>query len=448
MGRLREKPADETSGDRHGRATPRGRSLGSTLRRCTSGRRPGSGSPSGGDGTGLGSGCRHRHVCRGSTTSCLAVDPNHGAQRAGTAARCGTGFIVVAHDDVSTSGCARTGTRTWAGTGSRPETGAAASGEHSGTSSSSAGHDDPTLAEEDVIAASPTLELRGLARHAFGAMGTEIEVLIVSDREEPELFQAAESEFERLESLFSRFRPDSELSSLNRAGRQPVSPELLELLQLALAGREATGGRFDPTVHDAIVAAGYDRTFEEIGQASPASPAAPCGGEVLLDTRRGLAELGPGVHLDLGGIAKGYSADRVSALLSEQCSCLVNAGGDLAVHGLLDSEPWPVAVARPDEPLTVLLAEGALATSGTENRTWLQAGRPRHHLIDPRTGEPAETDLLHVTAAGTTAVDAEIWAKALLLAGEREAAAEANARGISCVLVTRDGRTRLEGGLA
>jgi thiamine biosynthesis lipoprotein len=278
-------------------------------------------------------------------------------------------------------------------------------------------------------------------------MGTEIEVLMESDDEEPALFEAAEAEFERLESLFSRFRPESELSRLNESGRQPVSPELFEVLELALAGREATGGRFDPTVHDAIVAVGYDRTFEDIEGTSSPLPARPCGGEVILDAGRRVVELAPEVSLDLGGIAKGYSADRVCALLSGHGSCLVNAGGDLAIHGLLGDQPWPVAVALPNGSFTVTLASGALATSGTDSRAWLQAGRPRHHLIDPRTGEPSETDLVRVTAAGSTAVEAEIWAKALLLAGEREAAAEAAARGIPCVLATRDGRTRLEGGL-
>ena len=298
-----------------------------------------------------------------------------------------------------------------------------------------------------MIATTPTREGGGLTRHAFGAMGTEIEVLIASDDAEPVVFDVAEAEFERLESLFSRFRPESELSRVNESGRQPVSRELFELLELALTGRDATGGRFDPTVHDAIVAAGYDRTFEDIVDASSPPPARPCGGEVLLDATRRVVELAPQVRLDLGGIAKGYSADRVCALLSEHGSCLVNAGGDIAVHGLLGDQPWPVAVALPDGAFTVVLAAGALATSGTDGRAWLQSGLPRHHLIDPRTGEPAETDLVRVTAAGSTAVEAEIWAKALLLAGEREAAAEAEARGIPCVLVTRDGRTRLEGGI-
>src|SRR3990172_316337 len=92
---------------------------------------------------------------------------------------------------------------------------------------------------------------------------------------------AAEAEFERLEAVMSRFRPESELSSLNREGSLEASPDLLRVVELALEARERTGGRFDPTVHDAVLAAGYDRTFEELAEDAPSSPpATPCGGAV------------------------------------------------------------------------------------------------------------------------------------------------------------------------
>ena len=102
-----------------------------------------------------------------------------------------------------------------------------------------------------------------MLRHHFKAMGTEIELLLEADGDNSPLFQA-EDEFRRLESLLSRFQPDSELSRLNRAGELSVGPELLELAELAVAARERTAGRFDPTVHDAVCAAGYDRSFELI----------------------------------------------------------------------------------------------------------------------------------------------------------------------------------------
>ena len=101
-----------------------------------------------------------------------------------------------------------------------------------------------------------------MERHAFRAMGTEIELLGDGG------FELAEAEFHRLEAQLTRFRPESELSRLNRDGCIDASPDLLRVVELALDARERTDGRFDPTVHDALVAAGYDRTFAEVG--SPA----------------------------------------------------------------------------------------------------------------------------------------------------------------------------------
>ena len=92
-------------------------------------------------------------------------------------------------------------------------------------------------------------------------------------------------------------------------------------------------------------------------------------------------------------------------------------------------------------------ADGALATSGRDRRTWRRGGRELHHLIDPGTGEPAESDLLRATVVAGDAVEAEIWAKALFLAGSDDAALEADERRLPCLLVTAGGETRLAGGL-
>ena len=109
-----------------------------------------------------------------------------------------------------------------------------------------------------------------------------------------------------------RFRPDLELSRLNRAGTLRVGPELLELAGLATTARERTRGRFDPTVHDALRRAGYDHSFELV-EASPAPSAGTphrCGGRVAVDPSSGYVTLETGFRLDLGGIAKGWAADR------------------------------------------------------------------------------------------------------------------------------------------
>jgi thiamine biosynthesis lipoprotein len=275
-------------------------------------------------------------------------------------------------------------------------------------------------------------------RRVFKAMGTEIELLSRADDADPELADA-EAEFRRLERLLTRFDPDSELSRLNAAGLLDAGPELCEVVTLALEGRRETNGRFDPTVHDAVVTAGYDRTFDELPEDGPAPlTGSPCGGAVRVSGS--LIELGEGVRIDLGGIGKGFAAERAATILMAAGPCLVNAGGDIAARG-----SWTVGV---DDELTLELDGGGLATSGRDRRTWRRGGREIHHLIDPATGEPAASDLLRATVVHRDALQAEIWAKALFLAGSQAAAAEADERKLPCVLVTRDCETRLAGGLA
>jgi thiamine biosynthesis lipoprotein len=289
---------------------------------------------------------------------------------------------------------------------------------------------------------------RPLTRRTFDAMGCTVELIL--DGAAPhteEALTAAESEIHRLERMLSRFLPTSELSLLNATGALEAPPELVEVTQLALDARERTGGRFDPTVHDAVVAAGYDRSFEEIVPDGLAiSPGAACGGRVSVTGST--IEIEPGYRLDLGGIAKGYAADRVCALLGAVAPCVVNAGGDIAIHGTPEQGVWPVAVEVPGGPLTLGLGSGALATSGRDHRRWRRGGIELHHLVDPATGLPAVTSLLRVTAFAESAAGAEVAAKVLLLAGERAAQIEAEALGIPAVLVTADGRVVLVGGLA
>jgi FAD:protein FMN transferase len=275
----------------------------------------------------------------------------------------------------------------------------------------------------------------------FRAMGTDIELLLDAVGADAAL-DAAESEFHRLEAILTRFRPESELSRLNEEGSLEAGPELLEVVRLALEARGRTDGRFDPTVHDAVVAAGYDRSFEELSEDGTAViVGSVCGGSVRIDGSR--IELDPGVRLDLGGIGKGYAAARAAELLAQTGPALVNAGGDIAVQ----RGAWPVGVETSDGELTLELTGGGLATSGRDRRRWRRNGKELHHLIDPATGLPSPSDLLRATVVASDAVEAEVWAKALYIAGEEEAVREADMRGLPCVLVTADGRTRLAGGL-
>jgi len=277
-----------------------------------------------------------------------------------------------------------------------------------------------------------------MLRRTFHAMGTEVELLLdaVPGDEVERALEGAESEFGRLEAVMSRFASESELSTLNRLGRlEHASADLLDIVRLALAARETTGGLFDPTVHDALVAAGYDRSFEDVPASGSSTAHDPlsggaCGGRVRIDGSS--IELDPGTRLDLGGIGKGYAADRAAEILNAAGPCLVNAGGDIAVHG----GAWPIAVA---DGLTLELTRGGMATSGRDRRRWSRDGDERHHLIDPGTGRPAAGTPLRVTVVAESATAAEVEAKVAFLGGDID---------VPRVIVADDGSTVLAGGLA
>jgi FAD:protein FMN transferase len=289
-----------------------------------------------------------------------------------------------------------------------------------------------------------------MERHAFEAMGTTVECFVQADGKGQNALEAVEAEFERLEAILSRFRPSSELSRLNREGWIEAGTDLLRVTELALDARAWTKGRFDPSVHEAVVAAGYDRSFEQIALDGPQRRALPvaCGGGVAIDPKARSISLEHGVRLDLGGIGKGYAVDQACIILGAVGPCLVNAGGDLAVRGRPEAGVWPIGVETPDGTISLALENGALATSGRDRRHWRRGGSERHHLIDPSTGSPSESDLVRVSVGAATAVAAEVVAKALFLAGEEQAVREAADLALPAVLVTSDGRTVLAGALA
>lgn len=290
-----------------------------------------------------------------------------------------------------------------------------------------------------------------LRRHRFRAMGTDVDVLADADVARDVIgtaIERVEAVFAREEMRFSRFRPDSELSQVNArsGGWTRVSAGFATLVGFSLGAARRTGGRFDPTVLDAVVSAGYDRDLDEVlaGARVALRPARPCGRWVEVELDRDRLRLPEGVGLDLGGIAKGWTVDRAAeaAVRAGLPWALVNAGGDLRLAGEVPTAGIRVGVEDPYDPMQELmrlvLTEGALATSSTTRRAW---GPGLHHLIDPSTGAPAATGVIQATAWATTCAEAEVAATQALLEGEafldRSAA----------VLVTDDDRivTNLEG---
>lgn len=254
-------------------------------------------------------------------------------------------------------------------------------------------------------------------------MGSEAHVIVLGVAAE-RLAELAVRELEALEERWSRFRPDSELSRLNAGAGTPVqlSPVTFDAVQRAVEAWRDTFGYYDPTVLSALERVGYDRSFELLAHAGVrprTSVPEPCPGcvGIELDPTTLTVRLPEGVALDLGGIGKGLAADLVcERLLTEGAGgASVNVGGDVRVAGAAPSpDGWIIDV---DDRAVVSLAEGAVATSSTTRRRWTVGGRSYHHLIDPATGRPAQSDLVTVSVVGATAALAEVVGKAALIAG-------------------------------
>lgn len=292
-----------------------------------------------------------------------------------------------------------------------------------------------------VLAAATTVsELR------FRAMGTDVQVTVVGGHEGS--LTTARDRIAALEARWSRFRDSSEISTLNRNGGRPVivSPETFDLVARAIGAWEATGGRFDPTTGEALAAHGYDRDFALVAAGTREAPvvaaAAPGAGGIELIPELNAITLPTGTTFDPGGIAKGLAADLVVSLLLESADgALVDIGGDLRAAGRAPSaEGWVIAVPDPQrsgrEMLKIALAEGGVATSSRLIRRWKTNSGWAHHLMDPATGRPIDTEVVAVTVVATEAWRAEVWTKALFLAGPEVLD---DLAGVHAVVVTADG---------
>jgi len=257
------------------------------------------------------------------------------------------------------------------------------------------------------------------------------------------------------EARFTRFSETSELSQLNRSSGTwfQASADFFEVVRLAHRFFHASRGLFDPSVLPDLKRVGYDRSMDMIRKdgATPLFEALLASGrasfsEIDLDEDNLKIRLPESMMIDLGGIAKGWIAEQAAVLLSGYAvTCVVNAGGDMFFVGLPQGlSQWPVELEDPFQPentLTVLKVDpGGVATSTVTKRVWKQGEIDRHHLIDPRSGEPAVTEWVSVTVIARHAYEAEVFAKALLISGPFEAEDIARNSGIpfSYVAVDRD----------
>jgi FAD:protein FMN transferase len=275
-------------------------------------------------------------------------------------------------------------------------------------------------------------------QHQFVAMNTSVSAWWYGDGSTKP--QTVETLFRSWEAVLSRFNAASDLSQLNRSelALSPVSASLYGALQAALWAAKVTGGLYDPTLLAELEQAGYDRSFDQvveraqfqwtIAESRPAAGAGEVGRRpwdwrsVQLEADQPAVRRPRGLRFDLGGMGKGWTVDRAADLLHGEGPFLVNAGGDLYAGGRpYGVQGWRVEIEHPLRPQDTIaslqLQDTALATSTVTKRRWRKDGGIRHHLIDPRSGRPAQTDALSVSVVAARTMVAEVYAKAALLLG-------------------------------
>jgi len=308
------------------------------------------------------------------------------------------------------------------------------------------------------------------ASASWRALGTLVQVVVTDPARLAQARAMLAADLDEVDVACSRFRPDSEICSLRTAAGRPVqvSPLLAEAIEVALRGARLTEGDVDPTVGGAMSAIGYDRDFDRVPRTGP--PLTVTGPTVTGPTVTGPTVTGPtvtgptvtgptvtrptvtrrtvpgwrevhlehrmltmpaGVQLDLGATAKAWAADRSAARIGAQLGCgvLVSLGGDVAVAGPAPETGWRIRVqdvtGSPEDPpvgpyAQIAIRDGGLATSSTTARRWQRGGDVLHHILDPRTGRPAEAVWRTVSVAARTCADANIASTAAVIRG-REA---------------------------
>jgi thiamine biosynthesis lipoprotein len=235
-----------------------------------------------------------------------------------------------------------------------------------------------------------------------------------------------------VDAAAGRFREDSELAALDRAGGRwtPISPLLTRLLAVGLRAAELTDGDVDPTVGGPLARLGYDRDLPGVGPGVLVAEAAPGWRAVDLDAGGCRVRVPAGVQLDLGATAKAWTADSAARAIARRTGsgCLVSIGGDIAVAGRPPEGGWRIRVedvtSHPDEPAAgpatvVTIHDGGLATSSVSARRWKRDGVWLHHLLDPRTGLPAAPAWRTVSVAAGRCLDANIVSTTAIVRGHR-----------------------------
>ena len=292
-----------------------------------------------------------------------------------------------------------------------------------------------------------------VAEYAWNRWTTEMHLLVTDPAALAHAREVVDAELEAIEVAASRFRTDSEICALAGAGgvRTPVSPVLADLIESALTAARLTDGDVDPTVGAALIALGYDRDIADTGAATPhlTSVTVPVDW-THVEFDGSSVRIPAGTLLDLGATAKAVAADRCARLVHQQTGSgvLVNLGGDLATAGPSPEGGWKILVQDIDDDPASQVTIGTntgLATSSTQRRRWLRAGKALHHIIDPRTGTSVDPVWRSFSVAAASCLTANTISTAAIIRGYR-APEWIGALGVPARLVDQDGAERFLGG--
>ena len=298
------------------------------------------------------------------------------------------------------------------------------------------------------------------ATSSFFAMDTYMTVTVYGEHAE-ENAQSAMALVTKLDSLLSRTDPDSEISRINASGTSgcTVSEDTAVLISRCLEFSALTGGAFSAAIGPVMDAWGFGAGNESAFRVPTDSELAallPLCSSDLVSVRGNEVTLGEnGMILDLGGVGKGYAADRCAALLRERgvTSAIVSLGGNVYALGAKpNGEPWQVAVQSPDGSAkaegTLSLADLSAVTTGGYRRFFEQDGVTYHHVIDPSTGYPADSGLLSATIVCLDSTMADILSTAVFVLGADKALELYRALpGFEMLLFTSDGEALVTPGM-
>lgn len=308
--------------------------------------------------------------------------------------------------------------------------------------------------------------------HVFTSMASTVTFRIVNPAQGADAaIERAQAAVEQIARDCTRFDPGSALMRANAAGASAgrwaprgkgrgdwveVGQTCFDVLRAAYDAYLATDGTFDPRTLASLEALGYDRTWSRVDHEALATTSPKTKSVVghsrpwrpAFDERTTSVKLGRR-PVDLGGIGKGYAVREAARILAGSgTGVLVEAGGDLATQGCGPlGRPWRASVEDPfagPEPVAVLdVSDAAAATSSIRLRQWVSGGRPVHHLIDPRTGQPADSGLRSVTVVGPDPAVAEVWSKSLFIHGRMAIRSVSTARDLAALWVDDAGRVQM-----